>query len=640
MSTITDTPKFSHPLINYELPETVERVLAEAPSVIVPQSIDEISALAIRDKDERGWHEVAYDVPGKGKVVEARVCKVKNGIAANYEEAYMRRRDPDCMVIGDSGATDKPTYEGRFGESFDPLREESLEWLSKQELAVFPFSAGLPGKGMDAFVVAPANAGFFALGLALLQGMILPGDVPEGFSPKAVIYVMPPYRHTHFDGKQVVVHNRLEGMHELFSYNLYPGPSAKKGIYGVLLTLGEKENWITMHCSTAEVVTPYDAKIVISHEGASGGGKSEMLEQPHRQVDGSLLLGKNLVTGSSRALSLPQTCSINPVTDDMALCHPSLRPDNGKLGLVDAEDAWFLRVNHIDRYGIDPHLEALTVTPKEDLLFLNIDAQPDSTALIWEHIEDEPGSPCPNPRVVAPRASMPGIVDGAVDVDIRSFGVRCPSCTTENPTYGIMGMFHVLPPALAWLWRLVAPRGHANPSIVDTEGMSSEGVGSYWPFATGRRVDQANLILDQIVDTPAVDYILVPNQHIGSWEVGFMPQWITREYLARRNGAKFNNEQVQDCRSPLLGWAPNSIMVEGRQIGSRFFHVDRQPEVGVEAYDKGAEILREFFLKELANFDSPDLRPLGKEIIQCCIDGGSVADYDKLLGNGTLKAAK
>ena len=442
---------FSHPLINYELPETVERILAAAPSVTVPETFDDVRALSVRDADERGWHEVAYDVPGQGSVVEARVCKVKNGIAANYLEPYMRRRDPDCMVIGDSGLTDKPTYEARFGESFDPLREESLEWLSKQPLAVFPFSAGIAGKGTDAMVIAPDNAGFFALGLALLQGMITPDKVPEGFAPKAVIYVMPPYRHTHFDGKQVVVHNRLESMHELFSYNLYPGPSAKKGIYGVLLTLGEQEKWITMHCSTAEVVTPYDSKVIISHEGASGGGKSELLEQVHRQSDGSLLLGKNVLTGDKRALSLPQACSINPVTDDMALCHPSLHTENGKLGLVDAEDAWFLRVNHIDQYGVDPHLEKLTIEPPEDALFLNIDAQPGSTALIWDHIEDEPGSPCPNPRVVMPRSAMPGVVNGAVEVDIRSFGVRCPPSTADKPTYGIIGMFHVLPPALAWL---------------------------------------------------------------------------------------------------------------------------------------------------------------------------------------------
>ncbi|MFP4157200.1 MAG: DUF4914 family protein [Opitutales bacterium] len=638
MKTENTETSFSHPLINYKLPDAVERVLAAAPSVTVPESFDDVRALAVRDADDRGWHEVAYDVPGKGSVVEARVCKVKNGIAANYIEPYMRRRDPDCMVIGDSGPTDKPTYQARFGESFDPLREESLEWLSKQPLAVYPFNAGIAGKGTDAMVVAPDNAGFFALGLALLQGMITPDKVPEGFSPKAVIYVMPPYRHTHFEGKQVVVHNRLEGMHELFSYNLYPGPSAKKGIYGVLLTLGEQEKWITMHCSTAEVVTPYDSKVVISHEGASGGGKSELLEQVHRQSDGSLLLGKNVLTGDKRALSLPQACTINPVTDDMALCHPSLLTENGKLGLVDAEDAWFLRINHIDQYGVDPHLEKLTIEPPEDLLFLNIDAQPNSTALIWDHIEDEPGQPCPNPRVVVPRSAMPGVVEGAVEVDIRSFGVRCPACTAEKPTYGIIGMFHVLPPALAWLWRLVAPRGHANPSIVDSEGMSSEGVGSYWPFATGRRVDQANLILQQIVDTPAVDYILIPNQHIGAWEVSFMPQWITREYIARRNGAKFTSKQVVPSRCPLLGWSPDAIMVEARQIGSWFFQVEKQPEVGVEAYDAGAKILTEFFRSELKNFDSPDLMPLGQKIIQCCLDGGKIEDYDALLGEGTLKS--
>ena len=40
-------------------------------------------------------------MPGKGRVVEAVACRVKNGISANYLEPYMRRRDPDCMVIAD-----------------------------------------------------------------------------------------------------------------------------------------------------------------------------------------------------------------------------------------------------------------------------------------------------------------------------------------------------------------------------------------------------------------------------------------------------------------------------------------------------------------------------------------------------------
>jgi hypothetical protein len=213
---------------------------------------------------------------------------------------------------------------------------------------------------------------------------------------------------------------------------------------------------------------------------------------------------------------MPRTCTLNPVTDDMALCHPSLQNGDKRLHVVDAEDAWFVRVNHIQGYGTDPHLEQLTAQPPEPLLFLSIDAVPDSRAMNWEDIYDAPGQPCPNPRVILPRRTVPGVVHEPVTVDIRSYGVRTPPCTREQPSYGILGLFHILPPALAWLWRLVAPRGHANPSIVDSGGMSSEGVGSYWPFATGRRVDQVNLLLDQVERTRKVRYILCPNQHVGA----------------------------------------------------------------------------------------------------------------------------
>jgi hypothetical protein len=206
------------------------------------------------------------------------------------------------------------------------------------------------------------------------------------------------------------------------------------------------------------------------------------------------------------------------------------------------------------------------------------------------------------------------------------------------PSYGIIGMFHKLPPALAWLWRLVAPRGHANPSIVATEGMSSEGVGSYWPFATGRRVDQANLLLNQIIETPKVRYILTPNQHIGAWEVGFMPQWITREFLARRGGARFTEKQLKPSRCPLLGYTPGKIVMEGRTLGVWFFEVDQQPEVGTAAYDRGAEILEEFFHQELSQFLVKDLLPTGRKIIECCLSGGTLADYENLLGIPTLEA--
>lgn len=620
----------SCPEVPFLVPTEVAELFAAAPSVTFADSSNQLVELAVRDA-ENGIHRVAYDVEGRGEVLEAEVCRVKNGIAANYVEPYMRRRDPDCMVIGDELPTDKPTFQERFGGDFSSLRERTMRWLATQPLATFCFHAGLSGKGTEAMVIAPDNAGFFAYGLALLQGILARGEIDSTFKPRAIIYVAPPFRHTDFEGKQVVVHYRKPGSHELFSYNLYPGPSAKKGIYGVLLNIGEAEQWITMHCSTAQIVTPYENKVVISHEGASGGGKSEMLEHIHRQPDGSLLIGRNLVTGDERTLTLPRACDVRPVTDDMALCHPSLEKGRGKLSLIDAEDAWFVRCNHINHYGIDPHLENLTIHPPEPLLFLNIQAHPGATCLLWEHIEDAPGKPCPNPRVIIPRKIVPGVVDGAVDVDVRSMGVRCPPCTMENPSYGILGLFHLLPPSLAWLWRLVAPRGHANPSIVATEGMSSEGVGSYWPFATGRRVDHANLLLTQILETPGVRYVLIPNQHIGAWEVGFMPQWIAREYLARRGGAQFSAARMKASRCSLLGYNPGQIVVEGRTIGRWFFEVDQQPEVGLAAYDRGAGILEDFFRRELAQFLVPDLLPEGRRIIECCLAGGTLEDYERLL---------
>ncbi|HRK34862.1 MAG TPA: DUF4914 family protein [Candidatus Hydrogenedentes bacterium] len=610
-------------------PADAVAVLKAAPSVTVAATANELIDLACGGAGSNTY-KVTYDVPGKGPVVEAVIDRVRNGVSANYPEAYMRRRDAESMVLGDDLPTDKTTFKAKYGKNFAPLREETFEWLKKQDLIAFAFHAGAETMGLNAVVIAPANAGFFAFGLALLQGILDFKTLPADFAPTLVIYVAPPFRHTHFNGQQIVVHNRREGLHEIFSYNLYPGPSAKKGVYGSLLNLGEKEGWVTAHCSTAQIITPYDNIVTIMHEGASGGGKSEMLEHAHRESDGRLLLGRNVMTGETRHIAIPRGCEIRPVTDDMALCHPSLQRGDGKLRLIDAENAWFVRVNHIREYATDPHLERLTAQPSEPLLFLNIDAVPQGRALIWEHTEDAPGEPCPNPRVVIPRKIIPDIVDGAVTVDIRSLGVRTPPCTYRKPSYGIIGLFHILPPALAWLWRLVAPRGHANPSIVDKDaGMTSEGVGSYWPFATGRQVDHANLLLHQIQETPSTLYILCPNQHIGSWAVSFMPQWVAREYLARRGMARFRSNQLRRARTPLLGYAMHDLTVEGTTLPRWFLQVETQPEVGEEAYDEGAKILREFFEKHLREYLVSDLDPAGREIIQCCLDNARVDDYEK-----------
>lgn len=579
------------------LPEDVQAVLDRAPGVTVPDSRERLIEMALGGPEANEF-EVAYDVAGKGRVVEARVIRCRNGVAVNYTEPYMRRRDPDCMVVGDDRPTDKLRFQERFGTPFASLREEVLSWLSQQELVLVPFRPG-GTLGIDALLIAPANAAFFAVAMGDLQRMVPMSEIQGPFQPRAIIFLAPPFRHTHCHGKQVVVHNRVNSHHEVFSLNLYPGPSAKKGVYGVLLNIGEDEGWITAHSSTVQVVTPYDNILTIMHEGASGGGKSEMLEYPHREADGRLLLGENTVTGERRYLSLPQSCQLRPVTDDMALCHPSFQGSSRKLVVRDAEDAWFIRLNHISGYGTDPSLERICVHPSEPIIFLNIEAVPRATCLIWEHTEDAPGKPCPNPRVILGRHLVPNVVSNPVEVDVRSFGVRTPPCTRKQPSYGILGLLHFLPPALAWLWRMVAPRGYANPSITDTGDLVSEGVGSYWPFATGRRVVHANLLLRQVVQTPATRYILLPNQHIGAWRTSFMPEWVAREYLARRGGARFRPDQLRGARCPLLGYAISSMHVEGSQIPNWLLETNGQPEIGDDGYDAGAAVLRAFFCREL-----------------------------------------
>jgi len=295
--------------------------------------------------------------------------------------------------------------------------------------------------------------------------------------------------------------------------------------------------------------------------------------------------------------------------------------------VLDAENSWFIRVDGVIDYGTDPFLEKLTIKPKEPLLFLNIKSNPDSTALIWDHVEDGPGKRCPNPRVIVPRNIVPGIIDRPVTIDIRSFGVRTPPSTKENPNYGIIGLFHILPPALAWLWRLVSPRGYSNPSIVGTGAMESEGVGSYWPFATGKMVTHANLLLDQVIQTPRMRYTLVPNQHIGAWKVGFKPQLLMREYLTRRGNAKLRTDQYQHARCPLLGFELNYITIEGSKIPSRFLKVYRQAEVGTEGYDAGAGILYDFFRQELKKYQKDGLSKTGKRIIEACFSEATIEDY-------------
>lgn len=612
-----------------ELPEALAKVIECAPEVLVPRSKDELYSW-VYGPENTDRYDVSYEVDGR-EISEATIIRGRNGAVVNFPEDYMRRRESDCMRIADSLPTDKPRFDDVYGYPFSDLETETYRWLSKQELIVMPFKAGGIKYGYDSLLVCPKNAAFFAFSLAQLQAFINL-DECESIKPRAVVFVAPPFRHTHFSGKQVVIHNRLEDRHEIFAYNLYPGPSAKKGIYSVLLDIGESEGWVTAHASAARIITPYENEMVMMHEGASGGGKSELLQGVHREADGRVLLGVNLATGEKKYISMSDTCTIEPVTDDMALCLPSFRNGSKKLGVFDGEDGWFVRTDGITEYGADPMYERITIHTKEPLVFYNLRGEPRATCLLWEHETNSNGEPCPNPRVIVPRRMIDRIVEEPVEVDVRSFGVRMPPTTLKHPNFGIMGMLQIIPPALAWLWRLVAPRGYNNPSIDSSSSanggqLESEGVGSYWPFATGLRTKQANLLLQQILECENTRYVLIPNQFIGVNKIGFSAEWISREYLARRGGVNMKMDRLVPARCPLMGYSMKEMKVDGQHISSKYLHPERQETLGETGYDAGAEILYSFFSQQLSQYNLEELDPIGRKIIEVFKARGSIEDY-------------
>ena len=214
----------------FDLAPEITAALKKCKCIAYAETKEELEEMAY-GPTHTSRYDVVYPIEGNGTVKEAEVVRCKNGCVVNFMEDYMRRRDPNSMAIGDDLPSDKPRFKDRFGYEFSKLRQETLDWLSTQQVIMLPFSAGPRGHGYPSLMVCPLNAAFFALSLANMQGFTSIADVPEHYKPRAIIFVAPPFRHTHFDGKQVVVHNRSKEMHEVWAYNLYPGPSAKKGVF-------------------------------------------------------------------------------------------------------------------------------------------------------------------------------------------------------------------------------------------------------------------------------------------------------------------------------------------------------------------------------------------------------------------------
>ena len=136
--------------IDVDMPAALRAAIEASPRVVIPATRSELYQLAL-GPDGGPVFSVDYEANGS-TVTEATVTRCRNGIAVNYPEDYMRRRDPQCMLIADERPTDKDRYLDRFGETFDGVKQETLDWLATQELVVVPFKAG--GLTFDNFAAA------------------------------------------------------------------------------------------------------------------------------------------------------------------------------------------------------------------------------------------------------------------------------------------------------------------------------------------------------------------------------------------------------------------------------------------------------------------------------------------------------
>ena len=274
------------------------------------------ASLGIGQAGPDGRYIVGYDVPGRGFVRGRRSARRRTASPPITFEPYMRRRDPDCMVVGDGEHTDKPTFEERFGQPFGDSAAKPSSGCRRSPLPPFSSAPAIARQAAERRGDRPGQRRLLRPWAGDAAGHCAAGGNPGRWGRTTTMAPWCTWRRRFgiptFEGKQVVVHNRRfeddVNLHELFSYNLYPGPSAKKGVYGMLLTLGERAEhpWTTAHCSTVEVVTPYENSTTIMHEGASGGGKSEMLEQMHREAGRHAAAGReHSSTATSATLDAP-----------------------------------------------------------------------------------------------------------------------------------------------------------------------------------------------------------------------------------------------------------------------------------------------------------------------------------------------
>ena len=90
----------------FNLPEDVDAALSKCQYLAFVETKEELDEM-VYGPTHTSRYDVTYQIEGRTEK-EAEVVRCKNGASVNFMEDYMRRRDPNSMVIGDDLPSDKP----------------------------------------------------------------------------------------------------------------------------------------------------------------------------------------------------------------------------------------------------------------------------------------------------------------------------------------------------------------------------------------------------------------------------------------------------------------------------------------------------------------------------------------------------
>lgn len=536
---------------------------------------------------------------------------VSNGLAFHYPEEILRHR---CThhVLNKQELTNGEDLIKTFEQNF------SDEELIGAYVRLGQFASPYVG-----LVLLPKKYRLLlyviqSIGLGLVSEQELVDFQPPRFVGAS--FILPSARNVLFNGVPSIIESFKGPVKVQYIASSYVG-AIKKALHSLLISSLVSQGGFASQASVVSVKNPYDSKMVFMFEGPSGSGKSEMYRQMKRSEDGTIAIGFNRVTRDKLSIPMTLMSKIRPIADDLII--QNTESSKKRLKVKDAEGGWYISVKDILKYGDNPPMESISFNPSNSLIYGNITSYPQADVLIWNHQKSLKYSA--NPRVVVPKRIIAKSLNKEVSVDVRLLGVPTTTCNDNYKGSGVLGFAHLLPPALAWLWRLVCPMSCANGKLV------SGGLLGMTNFVTDNHFTIANRLLKEIKKRDKISYLLTPSGYIGAWNIGYMPQLLMREYISRRGNCNFSEDQFQPAMNSLFGFEMYQMTLEGIRIPSKLLLPYKQDNMSVETYEEGINDYYIIFKEILSSYLSDALDPLGIKIIETFLSEGTIEDFIDLI---------